>query len=232
MSPTARGLRGGTGPGRGGSRKTTPDDLKASPGKPNNDNATDKKEGDLCWPGDNVVMSMSGSTTELVHDATTGNWIPVSDDGSRIEHKTDATVPNGAKDGEYWSVTTRDGTRYFFGRHDVDGAGSRPVTNSVLTVAVYGNHPGEPCHQTSFAASSCDQGWRWNLDYVEDVHGNAMIIDWAKETNRNAKDSKFKEAVTYGPQAPQYPTSWTLTPTTASRASSRRWPSAPYGEQP
>ncbi|MFE1560707.1 ricin-type beta-trefoil lectin domain protein [Streptomyces sp. NPDC058734] len=173
------------------------DDLKANPAKPNNDNATDKKKGDLCWAGDNVVMSMGGSTTELVHDAATGNWIPASDDGSRIEHKTDASVPNGAKDGEYWIVTTREGTRYFFGRHDVDGAGSRPVTNSVLTAPVFGNHPGEPCYQTAYAASSCDQGWRWNLDYVEDVHGNAMIIDWAKETNRYAKNSKFKEAVSY-----------------------------------
>ncbi|RKT02186.1 intein/RHS repeat-associated protein [Streptomyces sp. 3211.6] len=177
--------------------RTCADDLKANPSKPNNDNATDKKKGDLCWAGDNVVMSLGGSTTELVHDAATGNWIPASDDGSRVEHKTDTTVPNGAKDGEYWIVTTGDGTRYFFGRHDVDGAGSRPVTNSVLTVPVFGNHPGEPCYQSTFAASSCDQGWRWNLDYVEDVHGNAMIIDWAKETNRYAKNSKFKEAVTY-----------------------------------
>ncbi|MGW6943478.1 ricin-type beta-trefoil lectin domain protein [Streptomyces xanthophaeus] len=173
------------------------DDLKAVPSKPNNDNATDKKKGDLCWAADNVVMSLGGSTTELVHDAATGKWVPASDDGSRVERKTDASIPNGAKDGEYWVVTTREGTRYFFGRHDVDGAGSRPVTNSVLTAPVYSNHPGEPCYQTTFAASACDQGWRWNLDYVEDVHGNAMIIDWAKETNRYAKNSKFKEPVSY-----------------------------------
>ncbi|MEU9942377.1 ricin-type beta-trefoil lectin domain protein [Streptomyces lavendulae] len=173
------------------------DDLKANPAKPNNDNATDKKKSDLCWAGDNVVMSLGGSTTELVHDAATGQWIPAGDDGSKIERKTDTAVPNGAKDGEYWVVTTREGIRYFFGRHDVDGAGSRPVTNSVLTVPVFGNHPGEPCYQTSYAASSCDQGWRWNLDYVEDLNGNAMIIDWAKETNRYAKNEKFKEAVTY-----------------------------------
>ncbi|MGW7312722.1 ricin-type beta-trefoil lectin domain protein [Streptomyces sp. NPDC054865] len=173
------------------------DDLKASPAKPNNDNTADKKKGDLCWAGDNVVMSLGGTTSELVHDATTGKWIPVSDDGSRIEHKTDTSVPNGAKDGEYWIVTTREGSRYFFGRHDVDGAGTRPTTNSVLTVPVFGNHPGEPCHQSSYATSGCDQGWRWNLDYVEDIHGNAMVIDWAKETNRYAKNTKFKEAVSY-----------------------------------
>ncbi|MFD7099494.1 polymorphic toxin-type HINT domain-containing protein, partial [Streptomyces xanthophaeus] len=173
------------------------DDLKAIPAKPNNDNATDKKKGDLCWAGDSVVMSFGGSSAELVHDTATGAWVPVSDDGSRIEHKTDATVPNGAKDGEYWVVTGRDGTRYFFGRHDIDGAGSRPVTNSVLTVPVFGNHPGEPCYQTTYAASGCNQAWRWNLDYVEDVHGNAMIIDWAKETNHYAKNGKFKETVSY-----------------------------------
>ncbi|MFE3607580.1 ricin-type beta-trefoil lectin domain protein [Streptomyces goshikiensis] len=173
------------------------DDLKATPSKPNNDNASDKKKGDLCWAGDNVVMSLGGSNTELVHDSTTGQWVPVSDDGSRIELKTDPNVANGAKDGEYWVVTTRDGTRYFFGRHDVDGAGGRAVTNSVFTVPVFGNHPGEPCHEASFANSSCVQGWRWNLDYVEDVHGNAMIIDWVKETNRYAKNQKFKEKAVY-----------------------------------
>ncbi|MFJ7207395.1 ricin-type beta-trefoil lectin domain protein [Streptomyces sp. NPDC098789] len=173
------------------------DDLKATSAKPNNDNSTDKKKGDLCWAGDNVVMSLGGTTTELVHDATTGQWIPQSDDGSKVEHKSDAAVANGAKDGEYWIVTTRDGTRYFFGRHDVDGAGSRSVTNSVLTTPVFGNHPGEPCYQAAYADSSCIQAWRWNLDYVEDVHGNAMIIDWAKETNSYAKNQKTKERVTY-----------------------------------
>ncbi|MFI5620512.1 polymorphic toxin type 43 domain-containing protein [Streptomyces sp. NPDC051567] len=173
------------------------DDRKAAPGKPNNDNATDKKKGDLCWAGDNVVMSLGGSTTELVHDTATGRWVPASDDGSRVERLTDASLGNGAKDGEYWAVTTRDGTRYVFGRHDVDGAGSRAVTHSVLTVPVFGNHPGEPCYKSAYADSSCEQGWRWNLDYVEDVHGNAMVVDWAKETNRYAKNAKFKQAVPY-----------------------------------
>ncbi|MFI5764369.1 ricin-type beta-trefoil lectin domain protein [Streptomyces sp. NPDC051563] len=173
------------------------DDLKAVPSKPNNDNATDKKKGDLCWAGDNVVLSLGGSTTELVHDTATGAWVPANDDGAKVERLTDPNVANGAKDGEYWVVTTRGGTRYFFGRHDVDGAGSRPVTNSVLTVPVFGNHPGEPCYQASFAASGCEQAWRWNLDYVEDVHGNAMIIDWKKETNRYAKNAGIKASVEY-----------------------------------
>ncbi|MFJ9809271.1 ricin-type beta-trefoil lectin domain protein [Streptomyces sp. NPDC101158] len=169
----------------------------SSPVAANNDNATDKKKGDLCWAGDHVVASFGGGTTELVHDDASGAWVPMVDDGSRFELKTDTSLGNGARGGEYWLLTTRDGTRYWFGRHDVDGAGSRRTTDSVFTVPVFGNHPGEPCHATGFADSSCTQAWRWNLDYVEDVHGNAMIIDWAKETNHYAKNGKFQGKVPY-----------------------------------
>ncbi|MFF4424054.1 polymorphic toxin-type HINT domain-containing protein [Streptomyces sp. NPDC001549] len=172
------------------------DDLKASSsGKPNNDNSADKKKGDLCWAGDNVVLSLNGSTTELVHDAASGAWVPATDDGSKVELKTGSG--NGAKDGEYWVVTTRDGMRYHYGRHSVgthgDGSSPKTVTDSVFTVPVFGNHPGEPCYQAAYANSSCTQAWRWNLDYVEDIHGNAMIIDWAKEENRYAKNEKVNE---------------------------------------
>ncbi|MFI8103270.1 ricin-type beta-trefoil lectin domain protein [Streptomyces sp. NPDC086023] len=177
-------------------------DRKHTQGTPNNDNGTDKKKSDLCWAADNVVMSLNGTSTELVHDAATGNWIPASDDGSRVERKTDAANGNGAKDGEYWVVTTRDGTRYHFGRHNVGGhvgtdGQTRTTTDSVFTVPVVGNHPGEPCHASTYAASFCNQGWRWNLDYVEDVHGNAMVVDWFKERNRYAQNGKVKEKVPY-----------------------------------
>ncbi|MFZ3494698.1 polymorphic toxin-type HINT domain-containing protein [Streptomyces sp. 5.8] len=176
------------------------DDLKeTAAGKSNNDTPKDKKKGDLCWAGDSLTMSLSGSSTELVHDAT-GMWRPATDDGSRVELLTDPEVANGAKDREYWVVTTREGIRYFFGRHDVDGAGTRAVTNSVFTVPVFGNHPGEPCYKPAFADSSCGttpQAWRWNLDYVEDVHGNAMIIDWAREINYYPKNGSEKASTSY-----------------------------------
>ncbi|MTE20612.1 hypothetical protein F0L17_16150 [Streptomyces sp. TRM43335] len=172
-------------------------------GTPNNNNDDHEKKADLCWAGPNVVMSMGGTTTELVHQVVEGEdgpeekWIPATDDGSKVELKKDTALGNGDNDGEHWVVTARDGTRYWFGRHDVDGDGTRPRTDSVFTVPVFGNHPGEPCHATSFADSSCTQAWRWNLDYVEDVHGNAMVVDWAKETNRYAKNGKYKEHVSY-----------------------------------
>ncbi|WP_254705842.1 polymorphic toxin-type HINT domain-containing protein [Streptomyces vilmorinianum] len=168
---------------------------------PNNDNATDKKKSDLCWASDNLVLSLGGSTTELVRDDATGKWVPANDDGAKVEYlakdDTAKAKQTGGYDGEYWRVTTRDGTRYYFGRNDVDGSGTRAVTNSAFTVPVFGNHTGEPCHQATYAASFCTQAWRWNLDYVEDVHGNAMIIDWKKDTNRYAKNGKFKQAVDY-----------------------------------
>ncbi|MFJ7166539.1 ricin-type beta-trefoil lectin domain protein [Streptomyces globosus] len=171
------------------------DDRDHIPGKPNNDNDADKKKADLCWTGDNVVLSFGGVTTELVRDATTGKWVPSADDGSRIELKTGST--NGAKNGEYWVVTTRDGARYHYGRHNVgthgDGSSPQATTDSVFTVPVFGNHPGEPCYTTTYANSSCTQAWRWNLDYVEDVHGNAMVIDWKREENRYARNAKYAE---------------------------------------
>ncbi|MEU7342471.1 polymorphic toxin-type HINT domain-containing protein [Streptomyces bacillaris] len=168
-------------------------------GTPNNAGGKDKKKSDLCWASDNLVMSLGGSATALVHDGTTGAWVAQNDTGARIEYRTRTgspkTAQTGAYDGEYWVVTTRDGTRYWFGRNTIPGRTA--ATDSALTVPVFGNHSGEPCHATAYADSSCAQAWRWNLDYVEDVHGNAMIVDWKKETNRYARNEKFKEAVAY-----------------------------------
>ncbi|MFD3942948.1 ricin-type beta-trefoil lectin domain protein [Streptomyces sp. NPDC058579] len=171
---------------------------------PNNDNETDKKKSDLCWASDNLVLSLGGSATELVRDETDKTWVPANDDGANVEYLAKDGTPkaeakqDGKYDGEHWRVTTRDGTRYYFGRNDVDGAsGTRALTNSALTVPVAGNHSGEPCHQATYAASLCKQAWRWNLDYVEDVHGNAMIIDWQKESNYYASNDKFSDPEPY-----------------------------------
>ncbi|MFE3314269.1 polymorphic toxin-type HINT domain-containing protein [Embleya sp. NPDC059213] len=160
--------------------------------------------GDLCWRNDNAVMSLGGSTTPLIKDDATGKWKPGSDDGTRIEQKFDA-AGNGDDNGENWVVTTPDGTRYHFGLNKLPGwTTGKPTTDSVLTVPVFGNHPNEPCHQTAFANSSCVQGWRWNLDYVEDTHGNAMAVYWRKETNHYARNGVFATPVAYDRAA--YPT--------------------------
>jgi RHS repeat-associated protein len=145
------------------------------------------KRGDLCFAYDNATMSLGGSATELVRDDATGGWRPKNDDGSRIERLTGAV--NGDTDGEHWKVTKADGTQYFFGRNRLPHwTSADPVTNSAWTVPVFGNNPGEPCYNATFANASCQQAWRWNLDYVVDPRGNALAYFYGKETNYYARN--------------------------------------------
>ncbi|RIJ78756.1 RHS repeat protein [Nakamurella silvestris] len=140
------------------------------------------RTGDMCWAGQIVTMSLGGSTSELVQDSDTGVWHPRSDNGEKVEHLTGA--PNGARAGEFWKVTTTDGTQYFFGKHVAPGGNAGLATNSVYTVPVYGALPGDECYSPDgFAASVCVQAWRWNLDYVQDVHGNAVVNYYTPEKN-------------------------------------------------
>ncbi|PZF99891.1 sugar-binding protein, partial [Micromonospora deserti] len=156
--------------------------------------------GDLCWGTDNAVLSLGGSAVELLKGSD-GKWHPRKEDGSKIELLASPAYDNGDNDNEYWKLTTAGGTQYWFGRHQLPGWSSgRPTTNSVLTVPVFGNNPGEPCYQSTFAASDCGgkrQAWRWNLDYVQDVHGNTMSYWWAKETNHYAKNKVSTTPVAY-----------------------------------
>jgi RHS repeat-associated protein len=143
------------------------------------------KTGDLCWKSDNAMLVLGGMATELVRDTASGAWRPKNDDGTRVQRLTGAN--NGAHNGEYWLVTTRDGVQYHFGRHR-RYSGDTATTNSVLTVPVAGNHAGEPCHASSFANSFCDQAWRWNLDYVVDPNGNTMTYFYTRESNRYGRN--------------------------------------------
>ncbi|WP_262008174.1 ricin-type beta-trefoil lectin domain protein [Streptomyces sp. FIT100] len=173
-------------------------------GSANNEN---RKTGDLCWGSYNATMTLGGTTTELVlpdgAEAESDQWVTANGDGSRVELVKDTGLGNGDADGEYWRVTTRDGMQYHFGRHKLPGwsdngaAADDPVTDSVLSVPVAGNHSGEPCRATAFADSFCKQAWRWNLDYVVDPQGNAMSLWWEKETNHFAQNLKFKSPVKY-----------------------------------
>ncbi|MFF5284533.1 RHS repeat-associated core domain-containing protein [Streptomyces sp. NPDC013171] len=148
------------------------------------------KEFDQCWSSDNATLSLGGKTTELVHDPVKG-WHPEADSGEKVERLTGA--PNGDNDGEYWKITTTDGTQYYFGLNRLPGwrdngsADDDPVTNSAWTVPVFGNQPGEPCYNSSFSSGWCQQAWRWQLDYVVDVHGDAMAYYWNTEKNNYAR---------------------------------------------
>ncbi|MEV2273261.1 RHS repeat domain-containing protein [Nonomuraea africana] len=148
-----------------------------------------KKTGDLCWDQDNATLSLGSSAVELVKDATTKQWRPKRDDGTRIEYLTGAT--NGDNNGEYWRVTTADGTQYTFGLNRLPGwVSGKPETKSVQTVPVFGNNSGEPCYSTTPANAWCQQAYRWNLDYALDTHGNATTYWYERETNYYGRNSK------------------------------------------
>ncbi|MDX2647930.1 RHS repeat-associated core domain-containing protein [Streptomyces sp. PA03-1a] len=138
---------------------------------------------DMCWKYENASLVLNGKATELVKDDTSHKWRLKNDDASTVTHSTGAD--NGDDDGEYWTVTTGDGTQYVFGLNKLDGAGASDRTESVWTVPVYGDDEGEPGYSsdTSFSGRSKQQAWRWNLDYVVDTHDNAMTYWYAAEDN-------------------------------------------------
>ncbi|WP_066945774.1 ricin-type beta-trefoil lectin domain protein [Streptomyces lushanensis] len=165
-------------------------------------NNTNRKTSDLCWGSYNAVLTLGGTTTELVlpdkADAVGDNWVTSSGDGSRVELLKNTDLANGDADGEYWRVTTRDGTQYYFGRNKLPGWESGDATTaSVLSAPVAGNQSEEPCHATKFEDSFCGQAWRWNLDYVVDPQGHAMSLWWGRENNYYAKNMKFADPVLY-----------------------------------
>ncbi|GAA2018275.1 RHS repeat-associated core domain-containing protein [Catenulispora yoronensis] len=140
-----------------------------------------QQTGDQCWAGQVLNISLGGKSSALVWDPVTGQVHPADDNGERIQLLTNAS--NGVYNGEYWKVTTTDGTQYYFGRDHGPGFTNQTHTNSAWTVPVYGAHSGDPCYNATFKDASCQQAWRWNLDYVEDMHGNVTMYYYTPETN-------------------------------------------------
>ncbi|MDX3641099.1 RHS repeat-associated core domain-containing protein [Streptomyces sp. MB09-02B] len=149
---------------------------------------------DLCWKFENASLVLNGKASELVKDDTTKQWRLKNDDASTVTHSVgadngddgDAKTDTSAGDkGEYWTVVTGDGTKYVFGLSKLDGAGTSDRTESVWTVPVFGDDSGEPGYGSGSGLSGREkkQAWRWNLDYVEDTHGNAMSYWYEAERN-------------------------------------------------
>ncbi|MFC6568622.1 RHS repeat-associated core domain-containing protein [Actinoplanes utahensis] len=173
-----------------------------------NPNST-KNSGDLCWRTSNAILHLGGTSSELIFQDGKG-WHPRVEDGSKIEKLLGAANGDGGKTvfdgniggegardgaGEHWRVTDTHGTQYYFGLDDLPG--ETDPTNSTLTVPVFGNHTGEPCHASTFIDSDCVQAYRWNLDYVTDVRGNTMSYWYGKETNKYAQNTTDSATATY-----------------------------------
>ncbi|WP_344551627.1 RHS repeat-associated core domain-containing protein [Kitasatospora saccharophila] len=146
-------------------------------------NAGIEGSGDMCWSGWNATLALGSHNGQLIRDSS-GAYHLQSDDGTRIERLTGAS--NGLWDGEYFKVTTTDGTQYYLGLNHAPGTTSDAATNSAWGEPVYMPKAGDPCYSASAGkASQCaaQPGWRFNLDFVVDPHGNLQRYDWANEAN-------------------------------------------------
>ncbi len=153
--------------------------------------------GDQCWGYDNATVTWNGKGGELI-EASDGTWRMKGDDGTKFEKLTSSSTGNGDNDGEYWKVTTTDGTQYFFGLNRLPGwTSGKPETDSTWTTPVFGDDSGEPCHEASFADSWCQQAYRWNLDYVVDPSGNAVNYTYGKEINHYGRNLKPEDETPY-----------------------------------
>jgi RHS repeat-associated protein len=165
-------------------------------------NTTDAtKTFDDCWSANNALtLSLNGKNTVLVHGAD-GSYHPRDDSDEQVQLKTGAV--NGSQGGEYFVVTTDDGTQYTFGLNELPGFGTATAptpTNSAWTEPVYSTQsfPGEPagCFNATFSLSHCQLAYRWNLDYVVDTHSDAVSYFYATESNFYAQDKGTKATTT------------------------------------
>ncbi|MFI9275944.1 RHS repeat domain-containing protein [Kitasatospora sp. NPDC052896] len=138
---------------------------------------------DECWAGYNATLSLGSHTGQLIRDSN-GVYHLQADDGTKVEDLSGAS--NGMWNGEYFKVTTTDGTQYYLGLNHAPGTTSDPATNSAWGVPVYNPKPGDPCYNASQGNNSqcsAEMGWRFNLDFVVDPNGNVQRYDWANEAN-------------------------------------------------
>ncbi|MFG1610898.1 RHS repeat-associated core domain-containing protein [Actinoplanes sp. NPDC049265] len=150
--------------------------------------------GDVCWSGQILTLSLNGQSTVIVYDDATKTFRAAEDNSTTtVENLTGAE--NGTKNGEYFRVT-QDGMQYYFGLNRLPGWSGQKTTDSVWTVPVYQAHGGvTDCPDGAFAETACTLGYRFNLDYVVDLNGNAMAYYYQPETGfygANAKDTAVK----------------------------------------
>ena len=160
--------------------------------------ASPSSTSDSCYAGPVLTLSLNGSTTALV--PVSGNvWKSTSDNGEIVTHVTGSNNGTGTYNTDYWTVADRTGTVFSFGRNELPGWSlGKAVTNSVQSEPVFSAHPNDPCYNSAgFAQSVCTMAYRWNLDYVRDVHGNAMAYYYKQDTNAYAENGNTASAVPY-----------------------------------
>src|SRR5579884_405432 len=167
---------------------------------------------DLCYDGPVLTISLNGSTSSLVC-ATSCNsgsavWKPTSDNGEVVTHHVSTNNGTGTFNTDYWTVTDRTGTVFSFGLNQLPGWSSgKATTNSVQSEPVYSAHDpststadkpiSDPCYNATWSNSWCTMAYRWNLDYVRDLHGNAMAYYYKQDMNAYAQNGNTTTATGY-----------------------------------
>jgi RHS repeat-associated protein len=150
---------------------------------------------DNCWSTNNqLTLDLNGQTSTLIKDDKTGAYHAQDDQNELVTYNSSNTdgvsAVNGAQNGEYWVVTTPNGTQYYFGLDELPGyATGDATTNSVDLEPVYATASGQPCYNSTFSKSYCEQAYRWNLDYVVDAHSNALSYWYNTTTGYYAMDN-------------------------------------------
>jgi RHS repeat-associated protein len=145
---------------------------------------------DECYGGPVLTLSQDGSSDPLIC-GTTLSYLADStctasdDEGQVITHHVSSGNGSGTQFTDYWTVTTRDGTTYYYGLNHLPGWGSKDAaTDSVDSEPVFSAHKGDPCYSSGgFTASVCTMAYRWNLDYETDIHGNAIAFYYDQADN-------------------------------------------------
>ncbi|MBW8484423.1 RNase A-like domain-containing protein [Actinomadura parmotrematis] len=151
--------------------------------------AAPKKIGDLCYDGPILSMSLNGRTVDII--AQNGKYTTSDASGEKVERVTNANNGTGADNKDFWRITGRDGTQYYFGRNQLPGwTSGKQATNSVDWEPVFSAHQPngttytDPCWKSEgFDKSVCKTAYRWHLDYVVDVRGNATSYYYKQATN-------------------------------------------------
>ncbi|MDA8321949.1 MAG: sugar-binding protein [Actinomycetota bacterium] len=155
----------------------------------------------LCYNGPVLTLSLGGTSVPVVCPLSTFSYTKDStcaasaDNGEIITHHVASGKGQGTKFTDYWTVTTRNGTTYYFGLNRLPGwASGDPATNSVSSVPVFSAHAPkagqftDPCYSSAgFKASVCTMAYRWNLDFVTEPHGNAMSYYYTQDSNAYAQ---------------------------------------------
>ena len=152
--------------------------------------AAPKSTPDECYDGPVLTLSLQGSTSSLVWDAGKHTYTPADDNGEVVKRVTGSGNGSGTHDTDYWQVTDKTGTVFQFGRNRLPGwTSGNAATNSVDSEPVFSAHSGDPCYDATWSSSWCTMAYRWNLDYVKDVHGNAMAYYYKQDTNAYARNA-------------------------------------------